>query len=44
MKSGALVQEALEAKYEKTVIVVANRTIISDSGKFTSFATMEKEF
>ena len=43
-KSGALVQEALEAKYEKTVIVVANRTIISDSGKFTSFATMEKEF
>jgi len=29
-KSGVLVQEALEAKYEKTVIVVANRTIISD--------------
>lgn len=43
-KSGTLVQEALEAKYEKTVIVVANRTIISDSGKYNSFATMEKEF
>jgi hypothetical protein len=36
-KVGALVQEHLEAQYEKPVIVVANRTIISPSGKFIVF-------
>ena len=32
-KVGALVQEHLEAQYEKPVLVVANRTIISPSAK-----------
>merc|ERR1712110_965016 len=32
-KVGALVQESLEKHFEKTVIVVANRTIISPSAK-----------
>ena len=33
-KVGALVQEHLEAQYEKPVLIVANRTIISPSGKY----------
>jgi hypothetical protein len=36
-KVGALVQDHLETQYEKPVIVVANRTIISPSGKFIVF-------
>lgn len=32
-KVGTLVQEHLEQQYEKPVLVVANRTIISPSGK-----------
>jgi len=32
-KVGTLIQEHLEAQYEKPVLVVANRTIISTSGK-----------
>ena len=32
-KVGALVQEHLENQYEKPVLIVANRTIISPSGK-----------
>jgi hypothetical protein len=32
-KVGTLVQEHLESQYEKPVMVVANRTIISASGK-----------
>jgi hypothetical protein len=33
-KVGALVQEHLEQQYEKPVLIVANRTIISPSGKY----------
>lgn len=33
-KVGNLVQEHLEQQYEKPVLIVANRTIISPSGKF----------
>jgi hypothetical protein len=32
-KVGSLVQEHLEQQYEKPVLIVANRTIISPSGK-----------
>ena len=32
-KVGGLIQEHLESQYEKPVLVVANRTIISPSGK-----------
>jgi len=34
-KVGTLVQEHLEQQYEKPVLVVANRTIISPSGKLS---------
>ena len=33
-KVGGLIQEHLEAQYEKPVLIVANRTIISKRGKF----------
>ena len=33
-KVGSLVQEHLEAQYDKPVLIVANRTIISPSGKY----------
>jgi hypothetical protein len=33
-KVGTLVQEHLEQQYEKPVLIVANRTIISPSGKY----------
>ena len=36
-KVGTLVQEHLEQQYEKPVMIVANRTIISPSGKFLRF-------
>jgi len=33
-KVGGMVQDHLEAKYQKPVLVVANRTIISPGGKY----------
>jgi len=33
-KVGSLVQEKLEQQFEKPVVIVANRTIISPSGKY----------
>jgi hypothetical protein len=41
-KVGTLVQEHLESQYDKPVLIVVNRTIISPSGKcFGSFKTRD---
>lgn len=39
-KVGSIVQEHLEQQYEKPVLIVANRTIISPSGKSDSIADL----
>lgn len=42
-KVGQLVQEHLEAQYERPVIIVANRTIISPSGKYFKMTNDNKQ-
>jgi len=43
-KVGQLVQEHLEAQYERPVIIVANRTIISPSGKYLKMTNDNQQY